>query len=213
MYGPTETTISSTVAPVAISDRPVTIGWPIANTQIYLLDRQMQPVPVGVPGELYISGMGLARGYLNRPDLTAERFVPNPFLKDEGGRRKDEAGSFILPPSSFILYKTGDLARYRPDGNIEFLGRLDQQVKLRGYRIELGEVEAALRRHSGVRDVAVQTREDTPGDARLVAYVVPSREQETGDKGQQGTVSDTAFLSPVTSHLSPEELRAFLAER
>src|SRR5437868_10316204 len=115
----------------------------------------MNPVPIGAAGELYIDGAGLARGYLNRPDLTAERFIPNPFLKDEGGRMKDEAGSFILHPSSFILYKTGDLARYRADGELEFLGRVDQQVKLRGFRIELGEIESVLRQHVDVQDAVV----------------------------------------------------------
>src|SRR5207253_10956810 len=115
----------------------------------------LQAVEVGVPGELYIGWMGLACGYLGRPDLTAERFVPNPFLKDEGGRMKEEAGSFILHPSSFILYKTGDLARWLPDGNIEFLGRIDHQVKVRGFRIELGEIEHALGQHPSVRECVV----------------------------------------------------------
>jgi amino acid adenylation domain-containing protein len=167
MYGPTETTIWSTVCKIEPGDDVVSIGRPIANTQIYLLDPQLQPVPVGVPGELYIGGDGLALGYLNRPELTAERFIPHPFSGEPGAR----------------LYKTGDLARYRPDGTIEHLGRLDFQVKLRGYRIELGEIEAVLSEHPAVRQVVVVAREDVPGDKRLVAYVV-LREQQTATVGE-----------------------------
>src|SRR5207249_2312562 len=128
------------------------IGRPIANTQIYLLDAHMQPVPIGVPGDLYIGGAGLARGYLGRPDLTAERFVPNPFATGDWGLGTGDWGTSLAPNrqspiANSRLYRTGDLARYRGDGSIEYLGRSDQQVKLRGYRIELGEVEAALRQH------------------------------------------------------------------
>ena len=125
------------------------------------LTPSLQPVPLGVPGELYIGGAGLARGYLNRPDLTAEKFIPDPFSNELGAR----------------LYKNRDLARYLPDGNIEFLGRLDHQVKIRGFRIELGEVETALNTYSGVREAVVVAREDNPGEKRLVAYVVPGQEQ------------------------------------
>ncbi|HEX6289381.1 MAG TPA: amino acid adenylation domain-containing protein, partial [Herpetosiphonaceae bacterium] len=154
-YGPTETTVCATATRCEAGLlQPPPIGRALPNAQVYLLDRQLQPVPVGISGEIFIGGEGLARGYWNRPDLTAERFVPNPF--GELGAR---------------LYKTGDLARYLPDGTIVFLGRVDQQVKLRGYRIELGEIEAVLRQHEAVRDAVVLLREER-GDTRLVAYVV-----------------------------------------
>jgi aspartate racemase len=158
MYGPTETTIWSAVYAVE-KGKPILIGRPIANTQFYVVDGHMQPVPVGVPGELLIGGEGLARGYLNRPQLTAEKFIADPFSIDPESR----------------LYRTGDLVRYRADGTLEFLGRMDQQVKMRGFRIELEEIEAVLRKHSGVSDAAVVVREDG-GNQRLVAYFVPSAE-------------------------------------
>ena len=134
----------------------VPIGKPIWNTQLYILDKCMQPVPVGVPGELHIGGVNLARGYLNKPELTAQRFISDPFGQEPGAR----------------LYKTGDLTRFLPDGNIEYLGRLDHQVKIRGFRIELGEIETALDAHPGVRQSVVMAREDATNDKRLVAYVV-----------------------------------------
>lgn len=160
MYGPTETTIWSTIHEITASDGPVSIGRPIANTQIWILDKYLQPVPAGVPGELYIGGDGLARGYLNRPQLTAERFITDPFQDGKSGAR---------------LYRTGDLARWQPDGTIECLGRVDNQVKIRGFRIELGEIEAALSQHPAVSQNVVVARESVEGDKLLVAYIVPAQ--------------------------------------
>src|SRR5262249_54295482 len=148
---------------------------PIANTQIYILNPASQPAPIGVPGELYIGGVGVARGYHNRPELTAEKFVRDPFSRGRGGRgaRKGASTDPDSPPTSYpTLFKTADLARYRADGAIEFLGRIDHQVKIRGFRIELGEIEAVLSEHPSIKDVVVMAREDTPGNKRLVAYLV-----------------------------------------
>ena len=172
-YGPTEGTVCATLDECFDDGRKPSIGRPIANIQVYVLDEQMQPVPVGVPGELHIGGIGLARGYINRPELTAEKFIADPFSQQSGMR----------------LYKTGDLARYLSDGSIEFLGRIDSQVKVRGYRIELGEIESVLRQHSDVRESVVMVREEEPGNKRLVAYLVSE---------QKPTVS---------------ELRSFLKEK
>jgi amino acid adenylation domain-containing protein len=193
LYGPTETTIWSVVAGVA-SGADVVIGRPITNMQIYLLDAALRPVPLHIVGEIYIGGSGLARGYLQRPDLTAERFVPTPFL-DERRTTNDEGldSSFVLRPSSGTrLYKTGDLGRYRTDGMLEYLGRIDGQVKLRGFRIELGEIEAVLRSHPSVREVAVLAREDVAGEPRLVAYVV----QRAGESSVERPISDPQSLIP-----------------
>lgn len=162
LYGPTETTIWSTGCVVESGQGPIVVGRPLPNTQCYILDSNRQPVPVGVVGELYIGGDGVARGYLNRPELTAEKFLPDPFRN---------------PPRS-RMYQTGDLARYRPNGDIECLGRTDHQVKIRGFRIELGEIEAALEQHSGVKQAVVVAREDRLGDRRLVGYIVPTGDPE-----------------------------------
>ncbi|KRV49163.1 non-ribosomal peptide synthetase [Wenjunlia vitaminophila] len=174
LYGPTEAAIDVTAW--ACRDdgdqRPVPIGFPIANTRVHVLDRLLRPVPVGVPGELHIGGRNLARGYLNRPELTAERFVEDPFAPGTGAR----------------LYRTGDLARFRDDGAVEFLGRLDHQVKLRGFRVELGEIEAALARHDRVREAVVVAREHSPGDVRLAAYLTPE------GAGAPGSAELTAHL-------------------
>ena len=165
-YGPTEATITATAFDITprcrehSTLRRIPIGRPLANREIYILNKYGSAVPVGVPGELYIGGACLARGYLNRADLTAEKFIPNPFSVEPGSR----------------LYKTGDLGRYLPDGNIEFLGRIDHQVKIRGFRIELGEIEAVLRQHPAVRETIVVAYENAPGEKQLVAYVVAQRQ-------------------------------------
>ena len=162
MYGPTETTIWSATSRVEAGAAPVTIGPPIQNTQFYVLDKQSQPLPIGVPGELHIGGDGVARGYFKRPELTAERFVPDSF--NASPNRK--------------LYKTGDLVRHMPDGHLEFLGRLDNQVKVRGFRIELGEIESALAKVPGIRESVVMAREDERGVKQLVAYLVADESQK-----------------------------------
>ncbi|HEU5229109.1 MAG TPA: amino acid adenylation domain-containing protein, partial [Ktedonobacteraceae bacterium] len=178
-YGPTENTTFTCCHPMTEEEQvgsSVSIGRPIANTQVYLLDAHLQPVPIGIPGELYIGGDGLARGYLYRPGLTAEKFVPSPF--SNGGR----------------LYKTGDLARYRADGTIEFMGRIDYQVKISGFRIELGEIETMLSQHAAVRETVVIVREDQPGTKLLVAYVVAE---------QTGAVTGDQLSTWLRGHLPP----------
>jgi amino acid adenylation domain-containing protein len=180
VYGPTEgTTFSSFywVQDVPEEATFIPIGRPISNTQIYLLDKQLEPVPIYVMGELYIGGDGLARGYFNRTELTVEKFIPNPFTEkrypDERNQEKAIGDENITSlPTSAYLYKTGDLARYRADGNIEFLGRIDNQVKIRGFRIELGEIESVLNQHPAVREAVVMVQQDVPDDKHLVAYIV-----------------------------------------
>jgi len=174
MYGPTETTVWSATSRVEPGPGPVTIGPPIANTQFFVLNGSGRPVPIGVPGELHIGGDGVARGYWKQPGLSAEKFIRNPLDQDQ----------------SSLLYKTGDLVRYLPNGRLEFLGRLDSQVKVRGFRIETSEVESAITKFPGVRECVVVAREDEPGDKRLVAYLVAER------------------LTPASS-----ELRRFIAEK
>jgi acyl carrier protein len=172
LYGPTEATIIASRYVVDQASPQVTsipIGRPLGNTQLYILDANLQPLPIGVPGELHIGGVGIARGYLNRPELTDDRFIADPFSSEPRAR----------------LYKSGDLARYLPDGNIEFLGRIDHQVKIRGFRIELGEIEAVLRQHPALEEAVVLARQDTTADPsaapttakRLVAYVVPAHDE------------------------------------
>lgn len=177
MYGPTETTIWSTTTPVIAGQEQLHIGRPIRNTQVYILDSNLRHVPIGVPGELYIGGDGVTRGYLHHPELVAEKYIPNPFSRVPGAR----------------LYKTGDLCRYLQDGNIEYLGRLDQQVKFHGYRIELKEIEAVLCQYPGTREAAAIVREDIPGDTRLVAYVL--------------------LDNPAITQEYPREVYAFLKDR
>ncbi|HEX8151320.1 MAG TPA: amino acid adenylation domain-containing protein, partial [Pyrinomonadaceae bacterium] len=189
-YGPTETVVGCCVYEVPAGAEPkgaVPIGRPIANTRLYVLDQRLQPAPVGVAGELYIAGDGVSRGYLGRPGLTAETFLPDPFGDTPGAR----------------MYKSGDAARFRRDGTLDFLGRLDDQVKVRGYRVELGEVEAALRRHTSVREAAAALRKGAGGDVALVAYVV----------GEDGAAPDAAALRAFLKDKLPEYMlpSAFVA--
>jgi amino acid adenylation domain-containing protein len=195
-YGPTETTVWSTFYQVTKPVGKILIGKPVANTQLYFLDARRQPVPLGVKGEMYIGGRGVTHGYLRRPDLTRERFVDDPFAGTPGAK----------------MYKTGDVVRLLPDGNVEYLGRNDNQVKLRGYRIELGEIEDALTHHAGVRSAAVIVREDRPGDKRLVGYVVPADGVEAPNDGAlrshlKQTLPDymvpSAFVRLTTLPLTP----------
>jgi natural product biosynthesis luciferase-like monooxygenase protein len=175
MYGPTETTVWSTTAPVRARDESVAIGRPLANTQVYVLDQRLRPVPIGATGELFVGGDGVARGYYRHDELTAERFIPDPFRADASAR----------------LYRTGDQVRFRTDGTLEFLGRLDHQVKLRGFRIELGEIEAELANCPGIRQSAVVARHDPSGDKQLVAFVV----------GDTGSFSEASLQASLRNRL------------
>jgi amino acid adenylation domain-containing protein len=224
LYGPTEAAVDVTFWSCKGASEPpfVPIGRPIANTQMYILNARLQPVPIGVAGELYIGGVQPARSYHNRPDLTAERFLPNPFtttdpstsLRADDRRLTTDNGIELGGgPWSVVggrLYKTGDLARYREDGNIEYVGRIDHQVKIRGFRIELGEIEAALRRHPAVADAVVMVREDVPGDKRLVAYIVQTTEGRRL-KIEDSSVAAEEKLSSILYPLS-SELRGFLKQ-
>lgn len=197
MYGPTECTVDSTIGWVKDTPSRPSIGKPVVNAKLYVLDANMRPLPIGVPGELFIAGAGVGRGYLNRPELTAEKFIPNPFTVDWDGKEyrlngmNGERANFPTFQSSNRLYRTGDLVRYLPDGSLEFLGRIDDQVKLRGFRIELGEIETVLSRNSEVHEAAVLVREIKPNDQQLVAFI---------------------SLNPPTKNFSLSELREYLKE-
>lgn len=213
MYGPTETTIWSTVKKLDKSDKQLTIGFPVANTSVYIIGEDGRPAPVGQPGEILIGGMGVAAGYLHRPELTAERFIPNEYTLDQSQK----------------LYKTGDLGKMLPNGEIVCLGRIDNQVKIRGHRIELGEIESALMLQDGVKQAVVIAREDVPGDKRLAAYVTLANTgsnadgawkdrwdtlYETGAENKQDKAPDDAKIDGtlLESLDNAEELKAQLAE-
>jgi amino acid adenylation domain-containing protein len=187
MYGPTETTVWPLAKKLNSWKDSVSIGRPIANTQVYILDSQRQPVPIGVVGEIYIGGAGVARGYLNRPELTEERFLKDPFSADAGAR----------------MYRTGDLGRWMADGNVEFLGRNDFQVKIRGFRIELGEIEAQLAKHPGVREAVALTREDTPGDKILMAYYTPRNTSAQGEPSLTVDQLHSFLLASLPEYMVP----------
>ncbi len=218
LYGPTEAAVdvSAWACHPEADATSVPIGRPIANTQLHILDRQMRVVPIGVTGELYIGGVQLARGYHHRPELTAERFVPCPLSVVSSQLQWTTDPSTSLRASNGQrttdnrLYRTGDLCRYRSDGAIEYLGRIDHQVKLRGFRIELGEIEAVLRGHAAVREAAVVAHEDVLGEKRLVAYLVTDQEQRTKNKEQTSEESHSQF-SILNSQFS--ELRDYLNTR
>ncbi len=209
-YGPTEATVGTLFYEPGRENeaggdsRKIPIGRPLANTQTYILDSHLQPVPIGVAGEIYLGGVCLARGYLNRPELTAARFIANPFSDEPGAR----------------LYRTGDLARHMPDGNIEFLGRVDNQLKLRGFRIELEEIETVLGQHPGVRDAVVLVREDTPDTQRLVAYIVPKQDFVSTkelvmrrDSDAKGSTTEATMVPRQMPTHSAADLRSFLGKK
>jgi len=209
-YGPTEATVGTLFYEPGRENgaggdsRKIPIGRPLANTQTYILDSHLQPVPIGVAGEIYLGGVCLARGYLNRPELTAARFIANPFSDEPGAR----------------LYRTGDLARHMPDGNIEFLGRVDNQLKYRGFRIELEEIETVLGQHPGVRDAVVLVREDTPDTQRLVAYIVPKQDFVSAkelvvrrDSDANSSTTEATMVARQMPTPSAAELRSFLRKK
>ncbi len=217
LYGSSEVAADATwyVTGGEAPGRPIPIGRPITNMQVYVLDRRMQLVPIGVPGEIYVGGEGLAEGYLDRPDLTAERFVPCPWSVVSGQlQRTTDYGQLT---TGNRLYRTGDLGRYRPDGQLEYLGRGDHQVKLRGMRIELGEIETVIAEHSSIRAAVVVLRGDATGDPNLVAYVVTDQEQsyrsqEPNTANQELSATGNSQFSILNSQFLGE-LRAFLRER
>lgn len=193
LYGPTEITVWATLSQVKSGESQIAIGRPIANTQIYILDRNLEPVPIGQSGELHVGGVGLARGYLNRPKLTAEKFIPNPFSTQPNSR----------------LYKTGDLACYLPDGNIKYLERIDNQLKIRGFRIEVGEIEATLSQHPMVKQAAITARKDTSEKKRLVAYIVP---YSSTDNLRHGSANaNQPYSQPIRQLI--RQLRRFLQDK
>jgi amino acid adenylation domain-containing protein len=213
MYGITETTVHVTWRELKSSEVEgrSPIGGPLTDLQVYVLDGRMEPVPPGVAGEIYVGGAGLARGYLGRPELTAERFVPNPFVMTEHGRRMTEDEQLLpaphRPPSSVLrLYKTGDRARWTSDGNLEYLGRLDHQVKIRGFRIELGEIEAALSAYPGVRECVAVARDGSHGEKRLVGYL--AGEVDAGDVRQYLRERLPEYMVPVLVKLPALPLTA-----
>ncbi|MEO0806074.1 MAG: amino acid adenylation domain-containing protein, partial [Cyanobacteria bacterium J06643_4] len=196
LYGPTEAAIDVSAWQCQPGSTSVPIGYPIANTQLHILDNDLNPLPVGVPGELHIAGIGLAKGYLNRPELTAERFIPNPFQSHQSTTTlTSPATERSRSALTSRLYKTGDLARHRPDGAIEYLGRKDTQVKLRGVRIELDEIEATLCAHDEIRQAVAVLREDTPQQPKLVAYLIRSAEDRAENQ------ADSDWQRPLTQFL------------
>ncbi|MDJ0715726.1 MAG: amino acid adenylation domain-containing protein [Prochloraceae cyanobacterium] len=229
LYGPTEAAIDVTYWECKRNShlKKVPIGRPVANTQIYILDSYLQPVPIGVPGELHIGGVQVARGYLNRPELTAEKFISNPFeVRGQGSEVRGEEltentnNSSVplspsptppLSPSPTRLYKTGDLARYLPDGNIEYIRRIDNQVKIRGFRIELGEIESVLCQHPDIRETTVIARQEKSGGKQLVAYITPDRdkrvqrEQGIGNREQDINTSVLSYSFPVSSETKTDD--------
>jgi acyl carrier protein len=201
-YGPTEATVGCCTFEIKKNERnTVPIGLPISNTQIYILDEYMNVVPRGMSGELYVGGVGLARGYLNHPDLTAEKFVPNPFYNEENDA------------SSLRLYKTGDLARYLEDGNIEFLGRIDNQIKVRGFRIEPGEIESVLESHRDIASVIVTAIEDEEKNKQIVAYIVPKDTSSFNKESEHISSADETFYALAQNIELTESLRVLAAEK